>query len=263
MTVLQTHWLKLSVHAFCFSIMACSPAVLTSAKEEKGFQVAVQELHRMLPKRAKGDRSKNSEIKMHVLEIVRSLQTCCDLMYVSVHALADDEATVKTLQRHGNEAYDLVRGNRLVDYGNYPYSVLLKMICMTDSDICLAIRHMARRIPTLKGVQLDTQDALLNQGNVIETIMTCDYPLDEASRNPEQLYRMRQCICKIANAIHYIYALSRGLPETKTGLTISTDSDLDRSKLQFILESSHNFAAVLIGVCNSALVIEQEQILIL
>ena len=27
------------------------------------------------------------------------------------------------------------------------------------------------------------------QKNVIETLMTCDYPLDEASRNPEQLWR--------------------------------------------------------------------------
>ena len=189
MTVLQTHWLKLSVHAFCFSIMACSPAVLTSAKEKKDFQVAVQELHRMLHRRAVRDRSKNSQIKMHVLEIVRSLQTCCDLMYESVEDLAADAATVSTLQRHGNDAYDLVRGNRFVDYGNYPYSVMLKMICMSNADICLAIRRMARRIPTLSGLQPDTHDALLNQGNVIETLMTCDYPLDEASRNPEQLWR--------------------------------------------------------------------------
>ena len=225
---------------------------------KKGFQVAVQELHRMLHRREKRDRSKNSQIKMHVQEIVTSLRTCCDLMYVSVHALADNEATVKTLQRHGNEAYDLARGNRFVDYGNYPYSVMLKMICMSHADICVAIRRMARRIPTLSGLQPDTHDALLNQGNVIETLMTCDYPLDEASRNPEQLYRMRQCICKVANSIHYVYALSRGLPETKRGLTISKDTDLDRSKLQFILESSHNFAAVLVGVCNSALVITQD-----
>ena len=230
-----------------------------SVIKEKGFQMAVQELHRMLHRREKGDRSKNSQIKMHVQEILTNLRTCCDLMHVSVHALADSEATVKTLQRCGNEAYDLARGNRKVDYGNYPYSVMLKMICMTDLDICLSIRRMAERIPTLMGLQPDTHDALLNQGNVIETLMTCDYPLDEASRNPEQLYRMRQCMCKMANSIHYIYALSRGLPETKRGLTISKDTDLDRSKLQFILESSHNFAAVLVGVCNSALVITQDQ----
>ena len=146
-------------------------------------------------------------------------------------------------------------------YGNYCYAAMLKMLCMTNHDIFMCTRELACRIPTLGPQQIDTHTALINQGKVIETIMSQTYPLDAANRHPELLWRMRVCMCRMSDCIQYIYAVSRGHYMTKRKVVISRDTDLDRRKLQFCLESSKNLAHVLIGVWNSAVVTTHEEVM--
>jgi hypothetical protein len=76
-------------------------------------------------------------------------------------------AYLKEFSRHGK---DFIR-NKEVDYGNFQYATVLKMLALVNNTICDALDAFSTAIPTLRVTHADTSASLIHQGDVIEALM--------------------------------------------------------------------------------------------
>ena len=76
-------------------------------------------------------------------------------------------AYLKDMSRHG---WDYIR-NKEVDYGNFQYATVLKMMALVNNTICDTLDAISEAIPTLRVTHADTEGALVHQGDLIEALM--------------------------------------------------------------------------------------------
>ena len=76
-------------------------------------------------------------------------------------------AYLKDFSRHG---FDYIR-NKEVDYGNFQYATVLKMMALVNNTIGDTLDAISEAIPSLRVTHADTERALVHQGDVIEALM--------------------------------------------------------------------------------------------
>ena len=76
-------------------------------------------------------------------------------------------AYLKDMSRHG---WDYIR-NKEVDYGNFQYATVLKMMALVNNTICDTLDAISEAIPSLRVTHADTSASLIHQGDVIEALM--------------------------------------------------------------------------------------------
>ena len=142
-------------------------------------QAAVKEFTDVMRTPPKGKREKNMQIRVALKIVTSQLFVCAELMEPSIVALANTRPTVHTLQDLSAGGFDTANGGlREVDYGNWQYTTLLWAVQMISPANRRAMRQMVENHDaiTLCMHYDDTEDALVNQGNVVEACIAQKYP---------------------------------------------------------------------------------------
>ena len=142
-------------------------------------------------------------------------------------------------------------GSITVDYGNFQYTTLLKAVSMVDTRCCLAVRELAGRIPTLRLCALDTEQSLINQGNVVECCLACVFvpKPGDSDYDPQAIAFLRSLLCRVSLSVDMVYQILRGGVISKRGVAVRQHA-ITKANVQICVESTESFAAVLVALSN-------------
>ena len=164
---------------------------------------------------------------------------------------------LKDFSRHG---FDTIR-NKPVDYGNFQYAIVLKMLALVNNTICDAIDAFSMEIPSLRVTHADTERALVNQGDVIEALMGL-YRHDENGGflgiahfiSTEQIQVLFAKLCDVSRIVDNIYSTCTGRRMNKRGdeLLNSCFQQLSKDTSRYMGTRTLNMARVLVAFVQSA-----------
>ena len=239
--------------------MASSTKILGCLLDEPeifvAVQDAVQELTDAMQTPPKGKREKNRQIRDALKTATRELFVCAELMEPSIVALAATRPTVQTLQQLSAKGYDTSnRGFTKVDYGNWQYTTVFKAVKMISPAIHGAMWQMSanHRAISLWMHHDDTEDALVNQGNVVETCLAQLFPEEnDPMYSPQHLRAMKDKIIEVSSAIDVIYQVCRQSPRTKKNVIVEKHT-VDFNNTAICTNSTEGFAAVVVALARNA-----------
>ena len=70
--------------------------------------------------------------------------------------------------KRGRDVYE----NRVIGYCNIQYSTILKLLAYSSPSIMHTLQLMAINLPTCSPFHEDTEDALIHQGDIIESLLS-------------------------------------------------------------------------------------------
>ena len=141
-----------------------------------------------------------------------------------------------------------------LDYGNWPYTTMLKAVEMISPTIRAAMLQMSENHSaiTLCMHHDDTPDALVNQGNVVETCLAQLFPKkDDPLYNPQRLRWMKDKIIEVSTAIDVIYQVCRQSHRTHKNAIVEKHT-LDVNNIAICRHSTEGFAAVIVALARTA-----------
>ena len=109
-------------------------------------------------------------IRIWLKELATVLPELVALVEPLFHIIRYCPCTLEYLKASSQHGYDVHRG-RVVDYGNYQYTTVLKMLALENNTICDSLDSISEAVPTLRVTHADTKGALIHQGDLIEALM--------------------------------------------------------------------------------------------
>ena len=222
---------------------------------QDAIQEAVQEFTTAMQTPPRGKRAKNKQIRDALNTVSRGLIRCAELMEPSIVALAATRPTIPELKELSAHGYDTCNNGVVkLDYGNWPYTTMLKAVEMISPTIRAAMLQMSENHSaiTLCMHHDDTPDALVNQGNVVETCLAQLFPKkDDPLYNPQRLRWMKDKIIEVSTAIDVIYQVCRQSHRTQKNAIVEKHT-LDVNNIAICRHSTEGFAAVIVALARNA-----------
>ena len=222
---------------------------------QDAIQEAVQEFTTAMHTPPRGKRAKNKQIREALNTVSRGLIRCAELMEPSIVALAATRPTIPELKGLSRNGYDTCNNGVVkLDYGNWSYTTLLKAVEMISPTIRAAIVQMIENhhATTLCMRHDDTEDALVNQGNVVETCLAQLFPKKgDPMYDVWRLRWMKDQIIEVSTAIEVIYQVSRGSHRTQKNAVIEKHT-LNLNNIAICKCSTEGFAAVIVALARDA-----------
>ena len=221
---------------------------------EQKFQLAVQEFKAALRTPPPGQRQQNLQIRRHLEVVVHELAPCADLMEPAIQTLAASQPTLerlKELSEIGGK-FTMDHGRRAVDYGNWQYTTLLKAVQMLSPEITGAVLGISAHTgaTTLRMQHDDTEAAVVNQGNIVETCIGTHFPEPhDPLYNPLRARFMRDHIERLSHAIDVIYKVCIRAGVDKRGDRIQPHN-INLDNVAICKESTSHFACVLVALAR-------------
>ena len=221
---------------------------------EKKFQLAVQEFKSALKTPPPGQRQQNLQIRRHLEVVVHELAPCADLMEPAIQTLADSQPTLerlKELSEIGGK-FTMDGGRREVDYDNWQYTTLLKAVQMMSPEITGAVLSISAHTgaTTLRMQHDDTEAAVVNQGNIVETCIGTHFPEPhDPLYNPLRARFMRDHIERLSHAIDVLYKVCIRAGVDKRGDRI-LPHNINLDNVAICKESTSHFACVLVALAR-------------
>ena len=171
-------------------------------------------------------------------------------------ARLEPRVTIDELETASEAGYDTRnRGFNPVDYGSFQYATLYKAMCHIDVRVSMSSRTLATGMPQLRAGSEDTEKSLVQQGNIIETLIA-HFPVRQSKYRGEHgqaltiqdRKELRDVICQVARATDLICQGCWGPDRiSKAGVRIDTNT-LPASVKEYVGWDTRNMAAVLVAV---------------
>ena len=166
-------------------------------------------------------------------------------------------AYLKDFSRHG---FDYIR-NKEVDYGNFQYATVLKMMALVNNTIGDTLDAISEAIPSLRVTHADTERALVHQGDVIEALMGLYRHQDDGGflglasfYSQEQIKVLFAKLVAVSRIVGNIYATCTGRRINKRGdeLPNSCFQQLSKDTSLYMGSRTLHMARVLVEFVQSA-----------
>ena len=217
------------------------------------FQRCVQELMAAIQKPSKGEGQKNMQLRQHLEIIVADLRQLALCLRPILEHMATISLTIEDLKQGSVGGFDTMKqGAVKCDYGNYQYTTLLKAVCMVDGGCCHHMRSLSGRMPTLSMYASDTEQSLVNQGNVVECCLACVFGPQpgDSDYDTQAIVRLRALLCRVSMSVDMVYQVLRKGRYTKRGVEVKSHI-INRQRTEICTKSTEVFAAVLVALSNT------------